>query len=67
MAVQVPERYQRDDAEFDRAIAFIDATFAVALTLLVTTLDIKSEGGVVEQIEVPSARLRHLTAYIAVE
>lgn len=43
MAVQVPERYLRDDAEFDRAIAFIDATFAVALTLLVTTLDIKSD------------------------
>jgi uncharacterized membrane protein len=43
VAVAVPERYQRDDAEFDRAIAFIDATFAVALTLLVTTLDIKSD------------------------
>lgn len=43
MAVQVPERYRRDDAEFDRAVAFIDATFAVALTLLVTTLDIKSD------------------------
>jgi uncharacterized membrane protein len=37
---QVIGRYRRDDAEFDRAIAFIDATFAVALTLLVTTLDI---------------------------
>jgi uncharacterized membrane protein len=43
VAVAVPERYRRDDAEFDRAIAFIDATFAVALTLLVTTLDIKSD------------------------
>ena len=43
MAVQVPERYLRDDSEFDRAVAFIDATFAVALTLLVTTLDIKSD------------------------
>src|SRR5262249_34335305 len=43
VAVQVPERYQRDDAEFGRAVAFIDATFAVALTLLVTTLDIKSD------------------------
>jgi uncharacterized membrane protein len=43
VAVQIPERYQRDDSEFDRAIAFIDATFAVALTLLVTTLDIKSD------------------------
>jgi len=31
-------RYSRDASEFDRAIAFIDATFAVALTLLVTTI-----------------------------
>jgi uncharacterized membrane protein len=36
-------RYRRDDSEFDRAIAFIDATFAVALTLLVTTLDIRTD------------------------
>jgi uncharacterized membrane protein len=43
VAVTVPERYRRDDSEFDRAIAFIDATSAVALTLLVTTLDIKSD------------------------
>jgi uncharacterized membrane protein len=43
VTVQLPDRYRRDDAEFDRAIAFIDATFAVALTLLVTTLDIKSD------------------------
>lgn len=33
-------RYSRDVAEFDRAIAFVDGTFAVALTLLITTLDI---------------------------
>jgi uncharacterized membrane protein len=33
-------RYSRDASEFDRAIAFIDATFALALTLLVTTLEI---------------------------
>ncbi|MGY1643709.1 TMEM175 family protein [Geodermatophilus sp. SYSU D00703] len=33
-------RYSRDQAEFDRAIAFIDATFALATTLLVTSLDI---------------------------
>lgn len=33
-------RYARDASEFDRAIAFIDATFAVALTLLITTLDV---------------------------
>jgi uncharacterized membrane protein len=43
VAVAVPERYRRDDAEFDRAIAFIDGTFAVALTLLVTTLDVRSD------------------------
>jgi uncharacterized membrane protein len=33
-------RYPRDGPEFDRAIAFFDATYAVALTLLVTTLEI---------------------------
>jgi uncharacterized membrane protein len=33
-------RYSRDQSEFDRAIAFIDATFALASTLLVTSLDI---------------------------
>jgi uncharacterized membrane protein len=33
-------QYSRDASEFDRAIAFIDATFAVALTLLITSLDI---------------------------
>jgi uncharacterized membrane protein len=33
-------RYSRDQSEFDRAIAFIDATFALALTLLITTLDV---------------------------
>lgn len=33
-------RYRREASEFDRAFAFIDATFAVALTLLVTTLDV---------------------------
>jgi uncharacterized membrane protein len=32
--------YQRDDQEFGRAIGFFDATYALALTLLVTTLDI---------------------------
>ena len=36
-------RYSRDVSEFDRAIAFIDATFAVALTLLVTSLDIDNK------------------------
>ena len=39
MARQVA-RYQRDDQEFSRAIGFFDATYALALTLLVTTLDI---------------------------
>jgi hypothetical protein len=33
-------RYPRDASEFDRSIGFIDATFALALTLLVTTLDV---------------------------
>ena len=33
-------RYSREQGEFDRAIGFVDATFALALTLLVTTLDI---------------------------
>jgi uncharacterized membrane protein len=33
-------RFSRDDSEFDRAIGFLDATFALALTLLVTTLDV---------------------------
>jgi uncharacterized membrane protein len=33
-------RYSRDQSEFDRAIAFVDATFALALTLLVTSLDV---------------------------
>jgi uncharacterized membrane protein len=33
-------RYSRDESEYDRAIAFIDATFALAMTLLVTSLDI---------------------------
>jgi uncharacterized membrane protein len=33
-------RYQRDDQEFSRAIGFFDATYALALTLLVTTLDV---------------------------
>jgi uncharacterized membrane protein len=33
-------RYSREQSEFDRAIAFVDATFALALTLLITTLDV---------------------------
>jgi uncharacterized membrane protein len=33
-------RYSRDQGEFDRAIGFVDATFALALTLLVTTLNV---------------------------
>lgn len=33
-------RWARDDAEFGRAIGFVDATFALALTLLVTTLEV---------------------------
>jgi TMEM175 potassium channel family protein len=30
----------RDEAGFDRVVGFIDATFALALTLLVTTIDV---------------------------
>jgi uncharacterized membrane protein len=37
-------RYSRDQSEFDRAIGFVDATFALALTLLVTTLDVDRPG-----------------------
>jgi uncharacterized membrane protein len=33
-------RYPRDGPEYNRAIAFFDATYAVALTLLVTTLEV---------------------------
>jgi uncharacterized membrane protein len=32
--------YQREDDEFGRAVGFFDATYALALTLLVTTLDV---------------------------
>lgn len=45
-------RYSRDQSEFDRAIAFIDATFAVALTLLITGLDVNE----------PSSAFRSLSA-----
>jgi uncharacterized membrane protein len=37
-------RYGRDEAEFGRAVAFFDATFAIAATLLVTTLDPGARG-----------------------
>ena len=33
-------RYGRESSEFDRAIGFVDATFALALTLLVTGIDV---------------------------
>ena len=36
-------RYARDESEFDRAIGFIDATFALALTLLITTLEVAGD------------------------
>jgi uncharacterized membrane protein len=45
-------RYSRDQSEFDRAIAFIDAVFAVALTLLITGLDVND----------PSSAFRSLSA-----
>lgn len=39
-------RYSREESEFDRAIGFLDATFALALTLLVTTLDLSGSASV---------------------
>jgi uncharacterized membrane protein len=45
-------RYPRDGTEFNRAIGFFDATYALALTLLVTTLDIDD----------PAVAFRSLTA-----
>ncbi len=36
--------YERDDIEFSRATAFFDATYALATTLLVTTLDPGAQG-----------------------
>jgi uncharacterized membrane protein len=36
--VPIP-RYEREDTEFGRATGFYDATFAIAATLLVTTID----------------------------
>ncbi|MEX2102270.1 MAG: TMEM175 family protein, partial [Actinomycetota bacterium] len=38
-----PSRDERGGSEFDRALSFFDATFALALTLLVTTLDVGTE------------------------
>jgi uncharacterized membrane protein len=38
-----PEEWiDREEAGFDRAVGFFDATFALALTLLVTTIDIEN-------------------------
>ena len=53
-------RYQRDDQEFGRTIGFFDATYALALTLLVTTLDItepSSAWAANESAKAPSAGL----------
>jgi uncharacterized membrane protein len=36
--------FRRGEVEFDRALSFFDATFAVAMTLLATTLDPGPEG-----------------------
>jgi uncharacterized membrane protein len=35
----VPRRIQRDQNEFSRTLSFFDATFALSMTLLVTTID----------------------------
>jgi uncharacterized membrane protein len=43
-------RYSREESEFDRAVGFFDATFALALTLLVTTLDVSGESSVWESL-----------------
>ncbi|MGH2653317.1 MAG: TMEM175 family protein [Actinomycetota bacterium] len=43
-------RYGRGESEFDRALTFIDATFALALTLLVTTLDVGGERSIWESV-----------------
>jgi len=43
-------RYSRDQSEFDRAIAFLDATFALALTLLVTTIELDVSHSVWESL-----------------
>lgn len=43
-------RYSREESEFDRAIGFFDATFALALTLLVTTLDVSGTPSVWESL-----------------
>ena len=49
MASNAPDpgkpRFARGTPEFDRALAFFDGTYAVALTLLVTTLDGSGEPG----------------------
>jgi uncharacterized membrane protein len=38
-AEDTPERFERDGVEFGRSLAYMDATFAIATTLLVTTLN----------------------------
>jgi uncharacterized membrane protein len=43
-------RWSREESEFDRAIGFLDATFALALTLLVTTLDVSGVRSVWESL-----------------
>jgi uncharacterized membrane protein len=43
-------RFSREGSEFDRVIGFFDATFAVALTLLVTTLDVTGDRSVWESL-----------------
>ena len=35
----MPRRIQRDQTEFSRTLSFFDATFALSMTLLVTTID----------------------------
>jgi uncharacterized membrane protein len=44
-------RYSRDQSEFDRAVSFIDATFALALTLLITSLDIDNPAAAFKSVK----------------
>jgi uncharacterized membrane protein len=44
LPTESPRRYGRDDVEFGRSLAYVDATFAIATTLLVTTLDPGTKG-----------------------
>jgi hypothetical protein len=50
------EWIDRDEAGFDRAVSFIDATFALALTLLVTTIDVENRPEAFQSLDILWAR-----------